>query len=112
MYRLYMQLPFGVTILHRSEFGSYADADAFRNTLPTGFQITDGNIEGIKVPMKTEEIMAYEKLRLDEITYGTMVFVQAANQRGEVIGVNGRQYLVRMEDGCIKFCKAAEVTKV
>jgi dsDNA-specific endonuclease/ATPase MutS2 len=100
MYRLILELPFQVTLVHRQIFAVQQEAEQFAKQLPQGFRAVPLDalshecetltipVKELKEPMNTREFLRYEEASRQPIVLGDEVYVEARKQRGLVVAIS------------------------
>jgi hypothetical protein len=103
MYRLVLQAPFGVVIIHRKRFPNQQEALDASETLPFGFEAVPESMApaaNLLVPirikqMKTEDIMRYDSAREDPFQVEEEVYIPAWDTVGSITNVDGYTLTVK-----------------
>lgn len=108
MYRLILELPFRVALVHRQIFAAQQEAEQFANQLPQGFRAVPLEalsevcetltvpVKEQKEPMNTREFLRYEDASCQPIVLGDEVYVERRKQRGLVVAIQGDRLTVRL----------------
>lgn len=108
MYRLVLEAPFEITLVHRDVFEREVDAQLQAGRLPVGFKTVPSDkvpCHAMLVPvrtvrecgMKPEEIRMYAQAGELPIQPGDTVYVPRIKERGSVISLDGNQVQVRLD---------------